>query len=314
MQPPPWNNRGPYDSLGDPQLGSSTSFRQKRTLCAHTGKVGPYLPVPRPPADDTPRPAGESAPALPARPTCGCCGTERARDPAEQQQLQQPELSPHGGRGRPQDPRGGGRSGSDPGLGEWGAGAELARRAKRGVAASGSAGGRAWRAGRDAGVPASRSSAPRPAGPGTAPRHLWSPRERDWPRRPGERPQWRTPRKRPYLGRWLLPLIPRACDFLSWFLDFCGFLVFCLSVDTEPPNFCPSRGATCIPPFHCFTPHLQHVLSSDPQPGRTCRCRNLAHFHSGAARMPPPQEGQTQSKLDPSAWKWRPLPPTVLWE
>lgn len=46
MQPPPWNNRGPYDSLGDPQLGSSTSFRQKRTLCAHTGKVGSLSPCP----------------------------------------------------------------------------------------------------------------------------------------------------------------------------------------------------------------------------------------------------------------------------
>lgn len=46
-QTPLWNDRGPYDSLEDPQLGSSTSFRQKRTLCAHTGKVGflsPSLP------------------------------------------------------------------------------------------------------------------------------------------------------------------------------------------------------------------------------------------------------------------------------
>lgn len=199
-QTPPWKDRGPYDSSGDPRLGPSTSFRQKqgmRTFCAHTGKVGSLSPRPRPPAGNTPRPAGGSAPALPARPTCGCCGTERARDPTEQQQLQQPELSPHGGRGRPQGLRGGGCRGSGPGLGERGAGAERARRAKRGVAASGSAGGRARRAGRDAGVPASRSSAPRPAGPGTAPRHLWSPRERSSPRRSGKRPRWRTPGSAP---------------------------------------------------------------------------------------------------------------------
>lgn len=74
------------------------------------------------------------------------------------------------------------------------------------------------------------------------------------------------PRKRPYLGCWLLPLIPRACDFLSWFLDFCGFLVFCLSVDTEPPNFCPRRGATCIPHFTASHPISDTCSPPTPSP------------------------------------------------
>lgn len=68
-----------------------------------------------------------------------------------------------------------------------------APRAKHRVAASRSAGGRAQRAGRDAGVPASRSSAPRPVGPGTAPKLQWSLREPGCPRRPRKKQTLITP-------------------------------------------------------------------------------------------------------------------------
>lgn len=112
-------------------------------------------------------------------------------------------------------------------------------------------------AGRDAGVPASRSSAPHPTEPGTAPGHLWLPREPCCPQKPKGKAEGEDPKKRPYLGRWIPPPIPRAGDFPSWSAHLGGFLVLCVSARTdthqespaaEPPSFCPKRGTNCISP------------------------------------------------------------------
>lgn len=76
---PFWNDRGS-------QAGSlhvlPTEVGSAHPLGAHRQSRVP-VPYPGHPADSTRVPPGGSAPALAARPTCGCCGTERARGPAE---------------------------------------------------------------------------------------------------------------------------------------------------------------------------------------------------------------------------------------
>lgn len=51
--------------------------------------------------------------------------------------------------------------------------------------------------------------------------------------KPKEKAEVEDPRMRPYLGRWLPPPIPTARDFLSWSLNFCGFLVLYTSAHTD---------------------------------------------------------------------------------
>lgn len=147
---------------------------------------------------------------------------------------------------------------------------ERARRAKHGAAALGSAGGRTQRAGRDAGVSASRSSAPHPTGPRTALRHLWSSREPHCPQKPKEKAEAEDPRKHRYLGCWLPPLVPRAGDFLSRSLHFCGFLVFYISAYTDTHQESPAAEPPASAPgdARIASPHLtaSHPIPSTDSP------------------------------------------------